>query len=130
MSSPSPSMSSEEGGAQENKTFGSANFPFGKKLSLKKPQQRSVFFDLFKLSYLFRERIVTQTPREQLLNEVQSIAHARSDTAAAIPAGFVRQLSQSSSQNAPEANPMPPAPAAPVFLKPASERKLKEKKKS
>lgn len=74
----------------------------------------------------FRERIVTQTPREQLLNEVQTIAHARSDTAAAIPAGFVRQLSQSS--NNPQNAEMPQPPAAPIFLKPASERKLKEKK--
>jgi hypothetical protein len=49
---------------------------------------------------------------------------------AAIPAGFVRQLSQSSNnpQNAPEATQMPQPPAAPIFLKPASERKLKEKK--
>ena len=34
MSSPSPSMSSEEGAAQDNKT--NAAFPFGKKLSLKR----------------------------------------------------------------------------------------------
>ena len=76
----------------------------------------------------FRERIVTQTPREQLLNEVQSIAHARSDTAAAIPAGFVRQLSQNSNSPQNVSAEMPQPPAAPIFLKPASERKLKEKK--
>jgi len=105
-------MSSEEGAAQESKT--NPAFPFGKKLSLKKPQQR--------------ERIVTQTPREQLLNEVQSIAHARSDTAASIPAGFVRQFSQNTNSNTQSGETMPQPPAAPVFLKPASERKLKEKK--
>ncbi|CBY31706.1 unnamed protein product [Oikopleura dioica] len=108
MSSPSPSMSSEEGAGQESKT--NPAFPFGKKLSLKKPQPR--------------ERIVTQTPREQLLNEVQSIAHARNDTASSIPTGFVKQLSQNSNS---EIMPQPTS-VAPVFLKPATERKLKEKK--
>jgi len=76
------------------------------------------------MSCLFRERIVTQTPREQLLNEVQSIAHARNDTASSIPTGFVKQLSQNSNS---EIMPQPTS-VAPVFLKPATERKLKEKK--
>ncbi|CAG5109876.1 Oidioi.mRNA.OKI2018_I69.chr2.g4351.t1.cds [Oikopleura dioica] len=112
MSSPSPSMSSEEGAAQDNKT--NAAFPFGKKLSLKKPQQR--------------ELVVTQTPREQLLSEVQSIAQARGDTTSSIPAGFVRQLSTSNdAQNSNSISTMNSSPP-PVMLKPVSERKLKEKK--